>query len=100
MAWLVIANDSEKGPDIRADQSVMDDMWQFELQHKDKIVVAGSLRKDDKETKNGSVLLLDVETREEAEAILAADPSTQSGLRGEVSIRWLNIAILDTIELS
>ncbi len=98
MAWLVIANDSEKGPDIRANQNVMDDMWQFELQHKDKIVVAGSLRKDDKETKNGSVLLLDVETREEAEAILAADPSTQSGLRGEVSIRWLNIAILDTIE--
>ena len=40
----------------------MDAMWQFELQHKDKIVVAGSLRKDDKETKNGSVLLLNVKT--------------------------------------
>ena len=98
MAWLVIANDSEIGPAIRADRTVMDAMWQFELQHKDKIMVAGSLREDDKETKNGSVLLLDVETRAEAEAILAADPATQSGLRGDVTIRWLNIAILDTAE--
>lgn len=98
MAWLVIANDSDKGPDIRADQRIMDAMWQFELENRAKILVAGSLREDDKVTKNGSVLLLDVETRQEAEAILVADPATKAGLRGEVQIRWLNVAILDKTE--
>ncbi len=98
MAWLVIANDSETGPAIRADQRIMDAMWQFELENRATILVAGSLREDDKVTKNGSVLLLDVETREEAEAILASDPATKAGLRGEVQIRWLNVAILDKIE--
>lgn len=47
-------------------------MWRFELANSAKIVVAGSLREDDKNTK--------------------------AGMRGKVEIRWLNIAILDKIE--
>lgn len=94
MAWLVIADDSEMGAAIRADMDVMDAMWAYELEHRDITLLAGSLRDDDKATKTGSVLLLDVETRAEAEAILAADPATKAGLRGKVEIRWLNTAIL------
>lgn len=47
-------------------------MWRFELENSAKIVVAGSLREDDK--------------------------ITQAGMRGKVEIRWLDIAILDKIE--
>lgn len=59
------------------------------------ILAAGSLRADDGVTKTGSLLILDVATRAEAEAIIAADPATQAGLRGRIDIRFWNPAILD-----
>jgi len=98
MAWLIVTNDSDAGPDVRADDAIMGAHWQYELANRDTILVAGSLRDDDRVTKNGSVLLLDVETREEAEAFLEGDPATQAGMRGKTEIRWLNVAILDKIE--
>ena len=97
MAWLVIADDSEAGPQIRADAHAMAEMWAYELANQDIILTAGSLREDDKETKTGSVFILDLETRAEAEAFLAADPATKAGLRGPVLLRWLNVAILDSV---
>jgi len=95
MAWLILCDDSEDGPRLRADLALMDALWAFELEHADRLLLAGSLRADDRMTKTGSVFLLDVETRAEAEAFIAADPATQAGLRGRVEIRWLNVAILD-----
>lgn len=100
MAWLIVSNDNEHGPKIRADQAVMDAHWKYELANCDKILVAGSLREDDGITKTGSVLLLNVNTREEAEAIFADDPATKAGMRGVTEVRWLNVAILDTEEQS
>ncbi len=98
MAWLIVSNDNEHGPKIRADQAVMDAHWKYELANRDKILVAGSLREDDGITKTGSVLLLNVNTREEAEAFFADDPATKAGMRGVTEVRWLNVAILDTKE--
>jgi uncharacterized protein YciI len=98
MAWLIVSNDNEHGPQIRADQAVMDAHWQYELVNREKILVAGSLREDDGITKTGSVLLLDLETREEAEDFFAGDPATKAGLRGMTEVRWLNVAILDSEE--
>ena len=95
MAWLIVAHDSEHGPECRADTDLMDTMWQYELEHLDSTLLAGSLREDDKQTKNGSVMLLDVETRAEAEAFLANDPTTRAGMRGKIEIRWLNVAIIN-----
>ncbi len=95
MAWLILCDDSEDGPRLRADPTLMDAMWAYECDHKDRLLLAGSLREDDRATKTGSVFLLDVETRAEAEAFVAADPTTRAGLRGKVEIRWLNVAILD-----
>jgi len=94
MAWLIVSNDSKKGQEVRADQSTMDAHWQYELDNRQVILVAGSLRKDDRMTKTGSVLLLDLPTRKEAEAFIANDPATRAGMRGEIEIRWLNVAIL------
>ncbi len=97
MAWLVIADDSVEGPVIRADAEAMAQMWDYELANRDMIAAAGSLREDDRTTKTGSLFILNLETREEAEAFLAADPATQAGLRGKVMLRWLNLAILDGV---
>ena len=97
MAWLVITDDSEDGPAIRADAKAMAEIWDYELANRDKIVAAGSLREDDRMNKTGSLFVLDLETRDEAEAFLAADPATRAGLRGKVMLRWLNLAILDGI---
>lgn len=98
MAWLIVSNDSENGPAIRADPAVMDAHWAYELANRAVILTAGSLRTDDGVTKTGSVLLLDLPTRAAAEAFLANDPATRAGLRGETEIRWLNVAILDRTE--
>lgn len=95
MAWLVIADDSAEGPAIRADTEAMDNMWAYELENRPLIAAAGSLREDDGVTKTGSLFILNLETRAEAEAFLAADPATAAGLRGKVTLRWLNLAILD-----
>jgi uncharacterized protein YciI len=73
----------------------MSAMWQHELAHLGQTVFAGSLRADGRETKTGSVFLLDVDTRAEAEVIIAADPATEAGMCGKVKIFWLNVAILD-----
>jgi len=98
MAWLIVSNDNENGPRIRADGAIMDAHWAYELAHRDVILCAGSLRTDDGQTKTGSMLLLDLPTREAAEAFFANDPATKAGLRGATEFRWLNVAILDRAE--
>ena len=45
----------------------------------------------------GSLLILDVATKDEALAMLAADPATKAGLRGKVTARYWNRAILDGV---
>ena len=100
MAWMIVSEDSEAGPALRADKAVMDAHWQYELSIKDKILAAGSLRSDDGVTPNGSLLILDVATREEAEALLEGDPATKAGLRGTITIRYWNPAILARDEVA
>ncbi len=99
MPWLIVSNDSEMGPAIRADEEVMAAHWQYELSIKERVIAAGSLRTDDGVTPTGSLLILDVETREEAQALIDADPATQAGLRSEISVRYWNWAILNREEL-
>ena len=98
MAWLVVSDDNESGPAIRANAQIMAAHWQYELANRHIILAAGSLRDDDGVTKTGSLLVLDVATRAEAEAFFANDPATKAGLRGTTSIRYLNVAILNREE--
>lgn len=99
MAWLIVCDDSEEGPALRADNELMAAHWSYELSIKDKVLAAGSLRTDDGVTPTGSLLILDVETRAEAQAMLDADPATKAGLRGKVTIRYWNPAIFNRAEL-
>ena len=94
MAWMIVSEDSADGPSLRADRALMDAHWQYELSIKDRILAAGSLRSDDGETPKGSLLILDVETREDAQSLLDADPATKAGLRANVTICYWNPALL------
>ena len=94
MPWMIVSDDAPGGAAIRANRAVMDAHWAYELSIKHKIVCAGSLRSDDGVTPIGSLLVLDVETREEALAIVNADPATKAGLRDKMTVKRWNKAIL------
>jgi len=54
-----------------------------------KLLGAGAKLSDDGETMLGTIYIVDVETREEAEAFVAGDPFTQNGLPEKITItRW------------
>lgn len=93
MAWMITARDSAEGPRLRQDRVLMDAHWAYEQSIKDKILCAGSLRADDGQTPIGSLLILDVSTRDEAMALFAADPATKAGLRQDVTVTRWNKAI-------
>lgn len=93
MAWMFVSEDGPKGPSLRADRALMDAHWAYEQSIRSKILCAGSLRSDDGVTPIGSLLVLDVESRADAEALFQADPATRAGLRQNVMIRRWNKAI-------
>jgi uncharacterized protein len=94
MPWMIVSDDAPDGAAIRRNKAVMDAHWAYELSIKDKILAAGSLRTDDGVTPIGSLLVLDVATREEAMALINADPATKAGLRGKMTVKRWNRAIL------
>ena len=54
-----------------------------------KLLAVGAKLADDGSDGGGSFYIVDVETREEAEAFLAADPFSQAGLPArQVTTRW------------
>ncbi len=95
MAWMIVAEDSADGPRLRADTALMAAHWAYERSIRDRILAAGSLRDNDGVTQVGSLLILDAPTRDEAMALFQADPATRAGLRGQVTVRFWNPAILD-----
>jgi len=95
MAWLIIAEDAGGAPALRQDRALMARMWEWELSLQDRILAAGSLRTDDGGMPVGSLMVLDVATRAEAEAIWASDPATLAGMRQAPMIRYWNPAILN-----
>ncbi len=97
MPWMIVSEDGPNGPALRADRDLMARHWAYELSIRDRILAAGSLRSDDGRTPVGSLLILDVTSRDEALALLDADPATQAGLRAKVTVRYWNRAILDRV---
>jgi uncharacterized protein YciI len=93
MPWMIVSEDAPDGAAIRADRAVMDAHWAYELSIRHKILCAGSLRTDNGVTPTGSLLVLDVDTRAEAMAIVNGDPATKAGLRGKMTVARWNKAI-------
>ncbi|APQ12382.1 hypothetical protein NS274_21060 [Pseudomonas oryzihabitans] len=59
------------------------------------LLACGAKLSDDGATPSGSVYIVDVETRAEAEAFLAQDPFSKVGLPSEVRITRWRKAVLD-----
>jgi uncharacterized protein YciI len=95
MPWLILSEDAPDAARLRADAGLMAAHWEYELSIRHRILAAGSLRSDDGLTPNGSLLLVDASSRDEAMALIEADPATQAGLRGRIAIRYWNAAILN-----
>ncbi|MCQ4159607.1 YciI family protein [Roseomonas sp. GC11] len=60
-----------------------------------KLLACGAKLQDDGSDGGGSFYIVDVETRAEAEAFIAADPFTQAGLFGRTQITRWRKAFLD-----
>lgn len=65
------------------------------LQAQDIIVLAGATLGDDGDTSTGSVLIVNVPSRAEAEAFSAGDPFTKAGLFESVSITRMRKGIFN-----
>lgn len=98
MAWLIMAEDRAEAAALRQDGDLMARMWAWELSIKDRVLAAGSLRDDSGRVPVGSLMVLDVASREEALAIWAEDPANRAGMRHPPVVRFWNPAILDRHE--
>ena len=98
MPWLILSEDAPGAARLRADAVLMAAHWDYELSIKHRILAAGSLRSDDGLTPTGSLLLVGADSRDAAMALIRADPATAAGLRGSITIRYWNAAILDRQE--
>ena len=73
--------------------------WDYELYIRHRILAAGSLRSDDGLTPTGSLLQVGADSRDAAMALIRADPAAAASLRGSITIRYWNAAILDRREV-
>jgi uncharacterized protein YciI len=95
MPWHILSEDAPGAARLRADAVLMAAHWDYELSIKHRILAAGSLRSDDGLIPTGSLLLVGADSRDAAMALIQADPATKAGLRGIITIRYWNSAILD-----
>ena len=94
MPWMIMSDDDLSLHYLREDAEMMKAHTDWEESIKEKILAAGSLRDDDGTHPTGGLLILDVESKAEAEAIVQADPFTQAGLRTNLVMRYWYKSIL------
>jgi hypothetical protein len=90
MHFAFICKDKADGQALRAAnrQAHLDYLRSFY----GRIVAAGPLQSDDGQRMTGSLLILDLADRAEAEAFAAGDPYAQAGLFANVEIhRWKQV---------
>ena len=87
MPYAIITEDK---PDMLATRlSVRDVHLDYLIENQHLLLAAGALLEDDGSGGSGGILLVDVDTRAEAEAFIADDPFTKAGLFAQVTItRW------------
>mgnify|MGYP002738342378 CR=1 FL=1 len=93
MPYLIECFDKPDHQSVRQDNRP--EHLAYLTENADKLLLAGAKWTDDGQTALGSVLVVDVDTREEAEAFAAADPFSQAGLFAETRITHYRVAFLD-----
>lgn len=87
MAFLIETFDKPAALPLRL--AVSDKHLAYLEQNKELLIACGAKLDDDGDNADGGIYLVDMESRAEAEAFIAADPFFQAGLFREVRvIRW------------
>lgn len=93
MPYLIETFDKDNHQEVRAKNRP--EHLEFLKQEAAKLLACGAKLLDDGATATGSLYIVDVETRAEAESFIAADPFSKADLFKEVRItRWRKV-ILD-----
>ena len=88
-AWLCIGRDHEGSAALR--EATLQDHFRYIETIMERLLVAGPLAGDD-DGIHGSCLVYDVETREEALALLHNDPYHQAGVWTDIECRRITLA--------
>jgi uncharacterized protein YciI len=86
MPFMIYCLDKPGHAHVRADNRAAH-LDYLKAQWMDKIIVAGPLLSDDGAGMVGSLLLMDLKDRAEADAFVAGDPYGKAGLFASVSVR-------------
>lgn len=84
MAFLIIAFCGEDSHAIRA--RVRAEHIEYMLKHVQIVTIGGGITSDDQSIMTGMMIVLDVDSRQEAEAFLAAEPYNVAGMFHTVRI--------------
>lgn len=87
MAFAIYSQDKPAHQHVRDEHRAAH--YAYLEQHSALLIASGGLQDDAGQTMIGSVIILDVETREEASRFVDGDPFTRAGLAERVEIvRW------------
>ncbi|MEG3616897.1 YciI family protein [Magnetovibrio sp. PR-2] len=90
MLYALYCTDKEDHLDVRLDNRA--DHLEYLKALGDKLIFAGPTFADDEETMNGGVIVIDMDTRADAEAFAKDDPYNRHGLFATVDIRpWKKV---------
>lgn len=84
MLYMIFGVDKEDGADIRA--KVRDDHFAYLDRHEDIVVLGGATLADADDTRTGSVLIINVANRAEADAFSQDEPFRKAGLFKAVTV--------------
>lgn len=87
MTYMIYSVDQDNGKAIRAEHR--EGHFALLEKYKDKLISSGGLMDDEGKNYIGACILLDVDTREEAEAFINEDPFMKAGLAKTLVItKW------------
>jgi uncharacterized protein YciI len=78
MLYILYNVDKPNSADLRV--KLRDEHFEYLHSHMDKLVLAGAMLAEDGKTRTGSVFIINVKSRAEAEAFSAAEPFRKGGL--------------------
>ncbi|WP_270255331.1 YciI family protein [Kocuria marina] len=93
MPYLIETYDAPERAHVRHER--YQEHLDFLTEHKHLLLACGAKLSDDGQAADGGVYLVDLNTREEAEAFIASDPFTHGNLFREIVVRRWRKAYLD-----
>lgn len=90
MPYMIMMLDKPHSKAIRDEHRAAH--YAYLIEHQSKLLLSGGLLQDDESQFMGGLIMLDVATRQEAEAFVANDPFTRAGLQESTRIERFRTA--------